>query len=713
MLRRLPFCLPAALLVACSGNVVPNAPAYSASQRGGETIRDLGRSGAREPARIVVLLRYNHQQELERFVRTLERASRPRYLTHDEFLQRYAPTVQQEQRAVDILEREGFHITRRYANRLLIDATAPAVTVDRVLSTEIHNFSEAGRGIRTANVRPIRIPAELSPYVTAIEADSRVLAHVRLETHRTPRATSQNIVKNGSFDSGKLAPWTSCGSTTASISREHPESGRYDALTGSMAEEPQGWSAICQAVTIPPQATLTAWLYQVTNERNQKNAYQEIALADASGKPVVVLWKGNIDYPAWMQRTWDLSQYAGKNLSLFFGVHGSGRKTYRDAQFVDGVSLTGVLPSPSPSPSPTPLPGNGPGNTWGPSNVAEGLQMPSTLGNNGQGQTAAVVIDATVSAADLQAYLQYFQIPFTGTVTYESIDGGGDDSLDIGEATLDVETIASLAPAANIIVYNPAELSNEDIEDAYNQVVSDGKAKVVNSSFGECETVDPNFPSLTDTIAMGAVAQGVTFSASSGDDGVTCYYEGAFVPGVNAPASDAHFVGVGGTETAAIGGKSVPITNPVVWNDVIGAGGGGVSGVWITPSYQKGIAGASTSGRNVPDIALPAGYDSLFLEGEWASVWGTSWSSPIYVAMQTEINAACGSPQWGINVLYDAYAKSAYNDFIDVTQGNNSDQGFTGYSATTGFDNVSGIGIPLGVKIAGDTCQTAANRRLH
>jgi kumamolisin len=201
---------------------------------------------------------------------------------------------------------------------------------------------------------------------------------------------------------------------------------------------------------------------------------------------------------------------------------------------------------------------------------------------------------------------------------------------------------------------------------------------------------------------------------------------------VQSPASDPHFVGVGGTQSTSPAGpgqcliNATAISNPAVWNDCVGSGGGGISTVWAVPSYQAGINGASATGRNVPDIALPAAFDDICLGCadyggvwiNWSLIWGTSWSSPTYVAMQTEINQACNAKQWGIGTIYGAFAKSGYSDFVDVTKGNNLWQSpYAGsgssYNATNAFDNVSGIGIPLGMQIAQTNCSAPAIRATH
>ncbi|MBV8490986.1 MAG: S8 family serine peptidase [Candidatus Eremiobacteraeota bacterium] len=364
---------------------------------------------------------------------------------------------------------------------------------------------------------------------------------------------------------------------------------------------------------------------------------------------------------------------------------------------------------------PTPTPNFGPDGGWGPAAVADGLCMPVDYGYDGTGETVGIVIDSTPNPGDIAEYLSKFEIARTGTTTVESVDAGVNSNVDALEATLDVETVSGLAPGANVVVYGMPDLSDQSIEDALNLALSDGRAHVVSASLSGCETNSTAYDAATDAIALQGAATGVTFAASSGDQGEYCYDGGNDFPsGVGAPASDPHFVGVGGTQSNRwSNGDSycsqswTPIANPEVWNDCHGASGGGVSTVWAPPPYQAGIVGASTSGRNVPDIALPATYADIYVNG-WQLIGGTSWSSPMYAAMQAEIDQACTSPQSGSSELYGAFAKAPSEAFVDVVRGNNGTPYFgnsgTTYAATAGFDNVSGTGIPLGFQIAVMQC---------
>ena len=56
---------------------------------------------------------------------------------------------------------------------------------------------------------------------------------------------------------------------------------------------------------------------------------------------------------AWVQRTYDVSAYAGKTVWLYFGVHANGSSSYDTYQYIDDVSISGGAATPSPSASPT------------------------------------------------------------------------------------------------------------------------------------------------------------------------------------------------------------------------------------------------------------------------------------------------------------------------------------------------------------------------
>jgi hypothetical protein len=167
---------------------------------------------------------------------------------------------------------------------------------------------------------------------------------------------SSNIITNPGFESGNIdGGWYQCGDVRAYTTTDHPFSGAYDEYSGtrSGAGEPRGNSGICQRVTIPPGALLTARLYQLSNEADATFAYQEADLLDDRGNVVVNLYKAVNDKGAWVLGRWNLAAYAGRTFWLYFGVHGDGYPKLSTQQFLDDVMLTGeATPSPSPSPRP-------------------------------------------------------------------------------------------------------------------------------------------------------------------------------------------------------------------------------------------------------------------------------------------------------------------------------------------------------------------------
>ena len=162
---------------------------------------------------------------------------------------------------------------------------------------------------------------------------------------------------------------------------------------------------------------------------------------------------------------------------------------------------------------------------------------------------------------------------------------------------------------------------------------NDGKATAVNSSFGGCESSDVSFDDSTNSIAEQGAAEGVEFSASSGDSGSN---ECSGSKGVSAPAGDPYFSSIGGIDFTD---TNQGVLETVVMGNVSGySGGGGVSTVFALPSYQSGITGMITTGRNQPDFSLPFYPVAVYTGGAWGEFLGTSWSSPASVALVLETN---------------------------------------------------------------------------
>ncbi len=375
-----------------------------------------------------------------------------------------------------------------------------------------------------------------------------------------------------------------------------------------------------------------------------------------------------------------------------------------------------ATPTATPAPTSTPAsgcngapPDDGPYTYSSDGNLAAGVAQPFDFpvqhGCNGAGYTAAIVIDDPVNTSYVATYLAAAGVKQTGTITNEAVDGGG--SGDDAETDLDVQTISGLAPGANIIVYDNDSLADQNIEDAYNQVLTDGKASAVNSSFGGCESSDSSFESATNAIAEQGAAEGVEFSASSGDSGSSecSLYDGLYAEeGVNAPAGDPYFTSIGGVnytysstgvlETVTAGDASCGSTSGTC------QGGGGVSTVVAEPSWQQGVPGMITSGRNQPDISLPFDPVAVYTDGAWAGYLGTSWSSPASVALFIEADQLHGKRLGWLNpTLYSLFTSTGYGTGSYFTPCTSGSIGAYSCSATE-YNQAAGIGTPKGWALA-------------
>lgn len=263
------------------------------------------------------------------------------------------------------------------------------------------------------------------------------------------------------------------------------------------------------------------------------------------------------------------------------------------------------------------------------------------------------------------------------------------------EADLDSEVIVAMGGVRNLILYNtPGQGTLANLTTAFNAAVSADAVKVINVSYGECETSDEASEiQSADQIFAEADSQGQTFSASSGDNGAyPCpgpLNSGTYGSelGVSYPASSPYVVAVGGTDLYT--------TNYTTWNSETAwsYGGGGVSSVEIPdPPWQT----FGTYYRSVPDIAFdadPYSGASIIVDGSEATeVGGTSLASPLFVGSWARILQARGTDLgFAAPLLYETASGANYaNDFHDITSGNNDY-----YSAGSGWDYATGWGSLL------------------
>jgi subtilase family serine protease len=286
------------------------------------------------------------------------------------------------------------------------------------------------------------------------------------------------------------------------------------------------------------------------------------------------------------------------------------------------------------------------------------------------------------------------------------------------EITLDVEYAHAMAPGANIVLVLAKTSNDTDILSATKYAVDNNLGDVISQSFGENEScVDPTLMTQQHELFAEATRKHITLFASAGDNGATqLNCDGtAYVKAASSPAVDPLVTAVGGTELhaasyclTALGCD--PTTNPaagtyegeIVWNEsAIGGGatGGGFSLVYNEPPYQQGtIHGGKQRGE--PDVSYNAAVEHgvlVRLFGSWYLFGGTSAGSPQWAAITAIADEYSGYDLGFINTaLYHlSHSPTTYTEaFYDVTSGDNSWAGITGYSAGPGWDPTTGLGSP-------------------
>jgi len=366
----------------------------------------------------------------------------------------------------------------------------------------------------------------------------------------------------------------------------------------------------------------------------------------------------------------------------------------------------------------------------------------------GAGVTVGVFELENVSAANIASYQSC--LGTHSSVSYVKVDGGPTAAPvaanNIGvESALDIEDLIGLAPGASIIDYegpDASSASNQNVLDVYQEMVTADKAKVLSTSWGECESdLDSGTLAAESNIFAEAAAQGQSVVAASGDTGSTgCYRDGnpatEAALAVGDPASQPYVTGVGGTWMNGTGAtlKQATWNYGIPWAQGGGSGSGGVSNVWSSTdatapfSYQNGFTGAgysnacgATSGqcRQVPDVSALADPSSGYLialdNNEWYFMGGTSGAAPTWAAMLAQADASTGCVANGsigqLNpLLYSASTTARSSSFYDVTTGTNdwTPSGYTGgdYKATAGYNMATGLGTPKYAGLLSHLCGT-------
>ncbi|WP_244104088.1 protease pro-enzyme activation domain-containing protein [Burkholderia ambifaria] len=292
--------------------------------------------------------------------------------------------------------------------------------------------------------------------------------------------------------------------------------------------------------------------------------------------------------------------------------------------------------------------------------------------------------DVTQSVIDLATFESHNQLPAVPVSVIHAGLSSADTSANV-EWSLDSQTIVGMSGGLKQLnFYVARSFAWSDIALAINRAVSDNTARVINMSIGGCENWAPT--AAIDTLFQLAVAQGQTFSVSSGDSGSVAY--GCNGTSVQYPATSPYVVAVGGTTLYTNGNGNY--AGETAWE----ASGGGISGFEPIPSWQSNVpALKGRASRGMPDLAFDADPNSgaqIIVGGQLETVGGTSLSAPLFSATWARLlSGSCAtSLGFAAPTIYSVQSTTA-SIFHDITNGSNG-----AYSAGSGWDFVTGWGTP-------------------
>jgi subtilase family serine protease len=321
----------------------------------------------------------------------------------------------------------------------------------------------------------------------------------------------------------------------------------------------------------------------------------------------------------------------------------------------------------------------------------------------GAGQNLGLFEYEGTDLTDLSTYFSNVGQTNNVPVSLLSVDGTSTSCLDTRaggdcddtEQTLDMTQAIGMAPGlSSLVVY----IGSTDTAIISAMTTHSPLPTTIGCSWGwtpaDASTLDPYFEKMS--------AQGQNFFAASGDSSTWSSSNEAW------PADDANVVSVGGTDltTASAAG---PWKSETAWTD----SGGGISPDSIPiPTWQKeaGVITSTNKGsttlRNGPDVSANANFTFYTCADQTTcqanEYGGTSFAAPMwagYIALANQQSLENGGSLLGFidptiyaeNESGGALTAAYSTDFHDVTSGTSGS-----YSATTGYDLVTGWGSPNG-----------------
>jgi hypothetical protein len=407
-------------------------------------------------------------------------------------------------------------------------------------------------------------------------------------------------------------------------------------------------------------------------------------------------------------------------------------------------------------------------------------------GIDGTGVAIAVTAQSEFELTDVQTFRQIFNLSANDpNVVVVGPDPGFSEPTDAEEALLDTEWSGAVAPGAtiNVVIAGSTDTtSGVDLAAAY--AIDNEVAPILTYTYGGCEAaLGPTENAFYNALWQQAAAEGITVLVAAGDNGAAgCDNPNSGLPAsqgfaVNGAASTPYNVAVGGTQFADQGNQAaywnttdasdfssaIGYIPEAAWNDSCDpgqpagatnclygngnlsllAGGGGASSLYPKPPWQTGTGVPADGARDVPDVALAAGWghdNMVYCTSHVGAgpacqidaqnnlvgltlVGGTSAATPAMAGILALVEQQNGVLQGQVNYVLYQLAQTQSCDssqqtnptaqnscvFYDVTTGSNSVpcaggspdcsstqdgvNGFlTGQAAGPGYDLATGLG---------------------
>ena len=345
----------------------------------------------------------------------------------------------------------------------------------------------------------------------------------------------------------------------------------------------------------------------------------------------------------------------------------------------------------------------------------------------GAGQSVAIVGRTNINMTDVRLFRSSYGLPANDPqIIVNGANPGIVSTNEEVEADLDVEWSGAVARNAAIkFVVSASTNSSDGTYLSAQYIVNHNLAPVVSMSFGLCEAaLGSSGNAFINSLWQQAAAQGITVFVSSGDSGAAgCDSSSAASAsrgrGVNGLCSTPYSVCVGGTQfndtanpslywsssnASGTQASALSYISENVWNESghsgLWASGGGASASYSKPAWQTGSGVPVDGRRDVPDVSLTAaGHDGylVFINGSLMVVSGTSAASPALAGLMALVVQGAGTRQGNANPAFYALANKQRSFggaavYHDITSGNNSVPGMTGFTAAAGYDLATGLG---------------------